>query len=167
MPTLSVGRASNARTGVTLIEMLIVVTLISLMVGVSFPAISSGVETLRLNAAAEDTAGMLTFAVNRAERRQHAIEVTISRELNGLVLRSPEPGFERVARFPETVSILAILPPLPVEAPRGRRFLVLPGAAPPRIGVVLANSRGDRRLVRLDPVTGMPEVLRPASRELP
>lgn len=140
--------------------MIIVVTLVSLMVGITFPSISSGVETLRLNSAAEDVVGFFNFAINRAERRQHAIEVTISRESNVLIARSPEPGFERVVRLPGRVTILAIVPPLPMEDPRGRRFLIMPGSPPPRTGVVLANAKGDRRLVRLDPVSGLPQVVK-------
>lgn len=165
MPILSVGRASKRRAGVTLVEMLIVVTLLSLMVGITFPSISSGVETLRLNSAAEDVVGFFNFAINRAERRQHAIEVTISREANALIARSPEPGFERVVRFPDRVTILAIVPPLPMEDPRGRRILIMPGAPPPRTGVVLANAKGDRRLIRLDPVSGLPQVVKLGPRE--
>ena len=161
MPTSSVGRANNragSRAGVSLIEMIIVVTLLSLMVGISFPAISSGIETLRLNSAADDVVGMLTSAVNRADRRQHPIEVTVSREPSFVMLRSPEPGFERVIRFPETISIVAVLPVMPYDDPRGKRFLVHPGGAPPRIGIVLANRKGDRRLVTLDPITGVADV---------
>ena len=60
MPTSSVGRTSGPRdrAGVTLIEMLVVVALISLMVGISFPAITSGIDSLRLNAA---TNGIVSF----------------------------------------------------------------------------------------------------------
>lgn len=147
--------------------MLIVVTIVSLMVGISYPAISSGVETLRMNTLADEVVGLLNFGVNRAERRQHAIEVTVSREANAVFLRSPEPGFEKVVAFPENVSITGIFPPIPMEDPRGRRFLIYPSASPPRIGIVLANKRGDRRFIRLDPVSGVAAVGKLGPREVP
>jgi hypothetical protein len=51
------------------------------------------------------------------------------------------------------------------EATEARRFLLLPGAAPPRFGIELQNARGGRRLVRLDPVTGVARVETPAEQE--
>lgn len=170
MPTLLAGRASSgvrARRGVTLIEMMIVVALIALMAGISFPAVSAGVETLRLNSAADDVVGILNAAVNRAGRRQSAVEVTVSREGNFVMATSAEPGFERVARFPETISIVAIAPAMPYDDPRGKRFLVYPGGAPPRIAVVLANRRGDRRHIMLDPITGVAAITRENAPGLP
>ena len=47
MPILSVGRTSNQH-GVTLIEMMVVVTIIALMAGISFPAVSAGIDSVRL-----------------------------------------------------------------------------------------------------------------------
>ena len=46
------------RAGVTLIEMMIVVALIALIAAVTFPAVSAGVDTLRLNQAA---GGLVSF----------------------------------------------------------------------------------------------------------
>jgi len=41
----------NNRRGVTLLEMLIVVALIGLLAGITFPAVTSGIDSLRLNSA--------------------------------------------------------------------------------------------------------------------
>jgi len=35
---------------------------------------------------------------------------------------------------------------------------LLPGGTVPRIGIEIANRKGTRRLVRVDPMTGVPEV---------
>ena len=48
--------------GVTLIEMLVVITIASLLVGISFPAVTSGLDSLRLNAAANDIVSFTTPA---------------------------------------------------------------------------------------------------------
>ena len=44
----------------------------------------------------------------------------------------------------------------PPDAPRS--FLLMPGGVPPRIGVQLRNRRGARRIVRIDPITGVPQI---------
>ena len=57
-----------------------------------------------------------------------------------------------------------MLPPLPQETDAPRRFLLYPGGAIPRFGVEIANRRGARRIVRVDPITGVPQVERVESR---
>jgi hypothetical protein len=56
------------------------------------------------------------------------------------------------------VRIAGILPPAPFGDERGRQFLIVPGGAAPRMGVVLENRRGTKRMVSVDPITGVPQV---------
>lgn len=150
--------AGRTEGGVTLIEMLMVVLIISLMAGVSFPAISSGVDSLRLRGTGEEVAALFTTAVNRAERRRIPVEVAISVGQNLIVLTSTEPGFVRRYQPSGGITIAGVLPPAPVADPtQPRRFLIYPGGTVPRVGVLLSNPRGTRRVVRVDPVTGVAE----------
>ena len=156
MLTSLVGRTSSRR-GVTLIEMMMVVMVMSLMAGVTFPAISSGVDSLRLRSAGEEAASILTAAMNRAERRRVAVEIAVSPIDNVMLLTSVEPGYSKRFRPVDGVTIAAILPRVPADPRPPRRFLVYPGGSAPRLGLILANARGMRRLVRLDPITGIAE----------
>jgi prepilin-type N-terminal cleavage/methylation domain-containing protein len=169
MPILSAGRASSrpdrrqapdsGRRGVTLVELLIVMAIIGLLTGVSFPAISSGLDSIRLTSASDSLVSFLNGALNRAERRQQAIGLIILPAESRLELYSNEPGFERHLRMPDGVTIEAVLPRIPGEADNGpRRLIVLPGGSAPGIGIRIANRRGSRRIVRLDPMTGFPRV---------
>jgi prepilin-type N-terminal cleavage/methylation domain-containing protein len=150
----------GAVSGVTLIEMLIVVALIGLLAGVTFPSVSAGVDTMRLNSATGSVSGLFNEALNRAERRQQVVELTISKSERALSLRSTEPGYEKKIILPEGVSIRSILPETPQAEEGPRRFLLYPGGAVPRIGIEMANARNARRIVRLDPITGVPRIER-------
>ncbi len=141
-------------------EMLVVVTIIGIMVGASYIPVAAGVDTLRLNGAAEEVASFLNSALNLAERKQQAVEILVLNRENALVLTSSQPGFVRRLDLSSFVRVESVLPPLPFEDLAPRRFLIFPGGTVPRIGVVLASLRGDRRLVRIDPLAGVPRVER-------
>ena len=161
MPTSSVGktnsRAGKTNSGVTLIEMLVVVALISLIAGISFPAITSGIDTLRLNAATNSIVNFFNTGLSRAERRQQVVEITILKARNSFEMRSSEPGFVRTLAMPEGVSISAVLPQVLDQLEDAPRiFLLYPGGAVPPFGVQLLNRRNVQRIVRIDPITGVP-----------
>lgn len=144
--------------GVTILEMLVVVTLIGVMVGISFPAVTSGVDSLRLLSAADSVASFLNGALNRAERRQEVMEVSISKSDNKLVLRSSEPNFIRELPMPTGITITAVLPEIVSTDDGPRRIFLYPGGTVPRIGIELTNRRNARKIVRVDPMTGAPQI---------
>lgn len=154
---------TKSPNGVTLLEMLIVLGLIGLLVGISFPSVSSGVDTLRLMSASDSLASFLNGALTRAERRQQAVEITIDPSENVVLMRSTEPGFERRLQMPTGVRIVNVLPPPIGEPGRPRRFVSYPGGTVPRFGVELVNSRGARRILRIDPITSVAQVERVAA----
>ncbi|MEZ5354525.1 MAG: prepilin-type N-terminal cleavage/methylation domain-containing protein [Bryobacteraceae bacterium] len=169
MPISSVGsnrgrRARPSRSGVTLVEMLVVVMILSVLAGISYPSMSAAIDSLRINNAASDVAAQFNLGLNRAERGQTAVEIAILPAENAVVLASPpkppRPPFFRRLVLPVGVSILTVLPAAPGDPRMARGFLLYPGGSAPRVGVLLGNSRGDRRLVRVDPVTGVPLVER-------
>jgi prepilin-type N-terminal cleavage/methylation domain-containing protein len=159
MPTLSAGKRTEA--GVTLVEMVVVVTIIGLITAVMAPSMSAGLDSVRMASATGNVASFLNGAVNRAERRQTAVAVIISIKENKLVMFSNEAGFTREMPMPEGIAIEAVLTGDPNAAQDGARLLFLPGASVPGVGVQLINRHGNRRIVRLDPMTGFPRVETP------
>jgi len=158
MPTLSVGAINRlGRRGVTLLEMLIVMTLIALVAGLSYPAAASSVEALRLRSVSDSVVSFLNTAIDHASRREQVIEIWIAPKDNVLIARSPDLAFSRRLEIPDTFHITAILPPAEVNPDEPRRFLLYPGANAPRIGVEIANSAGRKRMISIDPFTGLPK----------
>jgi prepilin-type N-terminal cleavage/methylation domain-containing protein len=156
-PNHSITKSLN---GVTLLEMLIVVALIGLLVSISFPSVSAGVDTLRLTSAGESLASFLNGALNRAERSQQAVEVTIDPQHGLVEARSAAPGFQRRLELSGGIRIWNVLPAPPVDTDEPRRFVVYPGGTAPRVAIELTNPRGARRIVSIDPITGVPAVER-------
>lgn len=141
------------RAGVTLIEMMIVVMIIAVIAGVSFPALTSGLASVRLSSASGSTASFLTAAMNRVERREVAAAVVISPKENQVDVFTAASGNkpEKSLHMPAGISI---------EGAEPRRVLLQPGGTFPRITLVLRNEKGSRRSVRIDPATGVPEIRR-------
>ena len=137
-------------------KMFIVMTIIALVAGVSYPSAAAGVESLRLRSVSDSIVSFLNTAVDRAGRRQQVIEIWISPHDNLLIARSPDLAFSRRLEIPDSFHITAVLPPAEVNPGEPRRFLLYPGGTAPRIGVEIANSAGRKRLVRMDPFTGLP-----------
>jgi prepilin-type N-terminal cleavage/methylation domain-containing protein len=156
-----VERQVKRQSGVTLVELLIVVAIAGAMAMIALPAFSSGLENMRLSQASDSLAAFLNGAINRAERRQEVMEISFSPRDNVILLRSADSAFTRKLDLPEGIRVDAVLPGVPGDTGAPRRFLLFPGATAPRIGVQLANRRGGRRIVSVDPITGVPKIERP------
>jgi len=160
MPTLSVGRNKRA-AGVTLVEMVVVVSIIGLIIGIMAPSMSAGLDSVRMASATDNVASFLNGAVNRVERRQQPVELIVSTKENKLAMFSNEPGFERELKMPEGIVIEGVLPKDENDTEPFHRLILMPGASVPGLGIQLINSHKNRRVVRLDPMTGFPRVETP------
>jgi prepilin-type N-terminal cleavage/methylation domain-containing protein len=156
---------SRSQSGVTLIEMLVVVGIVALMAGLAFPSFTAGLEGLRLRSASDSVASAINIAVNTADRRQVAVQIAIQPRLNRLVLRAEDSRKDQIFELPAGIRIQKILPALFLdEAQRDRYIVVYPNGAPPQLVVELANAKGSSRLIKLDPITGNAQVAdRPAN----
>lgn len=141
--------------------MLIVVSVIALVVAISFPSITMGIDSLRLRTAASSVIGAFNLALTRADRLQEAVDVTISAA--GHFVAATTLATRQVARteLPAEIKIAHVYPevgaPAAEEAvaPPDRHFIVYPNGAVPRITIELENEHGVRRFVLLDPITGV------------
>ena len=151
-------KARSIQRGVTLLEMLIVMTIVALLAGLSYPSVSSGIDSMRLRAASDQVASFLNVAMDRSDRRQQVVEIRVIPSENTLGARSADASFDRRVEIPDSVRIASVEPVLEnsAETNSPRRFLLYPGGTLPRIVIGLVSKEGRRRQVIVDPVTGMP-----------
>ena len=119
--------------------MLVVLTIIGLLAGISVPAASAGIDSVRLASATQSVAGFLNAAVDRAERREEPIELVVSPAQNLLTLISNDPAFTRELQLPDGIVLEAVLPALPEGSDPVRRFVLMPGATVPGIGIQIGQ----------------------------
>jgi prepilin-type N-terminal cleavage/methylation domain-containing protein len=145
----------RSQSGVTLIEMLVVVMIIAIIAGVSFPALTSGLAGVRLASASGSAASFLTTAMTRVDRREQPAAIVIAPRENRMAVYTAASGekADTELKMPQGISI---------EGDEPRRFLLQPGGTFPRITLVLRSEKGGRRSVRIDPTTGVPDIRRVA-----
>ncbi|MGC4053622.1 MAG: prepilin-type N-terminal cleavage/methylation domain-containing protein [Paludibaculum sp.] len=156
-------RRRRAESGITLLEMMIVMTIVALMVGVLYPNIAAGLESMRMRSATDSVAAFLSQGMLRAERTQEPVELILQPASGRMELRGAVAGFQKTLLLPDGITILHVFPDLPGELPEERSILFLPASNVPAIGIELLNRRGLRRLVRIDPLTGNPVVETPSA----
>jgi prepilin-type N-terminal cleavage/methylation domain-containing protein len=150
----------GTQSGLTLVEMLIVVAIIGVMVGIAFPSITAGIDSLRLRSATDEIVSTLNAGMNRADRRQLAVEIVVDRAQNRLLLAAADNSFRRQVDLPDGVTIERVLPAIPnLDEMLPRQFLIHPGGVVPAIGLELKNRRDVRRVVSVDPITGAAQVV--------
>lgn len=145
--------STRQRAGVTLIEMLVVVTIIAIVAGVSLPAMTAGLAGIRLTSASGSVASFLISAMNRVDRREQPAAILISPKESAVAVYTAASGTrpDRELRMPGGITI---------EGEQPRRFLLMPGGVVPRMSLVLRNDKGARRSVEVDPTTGVPNIRR-------
>jgi prepilin-type N-terminal cleavage/methylation domain-containing protein len=139
------------RAGVTLLEMLIVVTIVATIVSVSFPALTAGLAGIRLSSASGTVASFLTSTMNNVDRREQAAAILVEPKANVIEVFTAASGEKasETLKLPRGVAI---------EGDENRRFLLFPGGAFPRISISLKNEKGARKSIEIDPVTAVPKI---------
>jgi prepilin-type N-terminal cleavage/methylation domain-containing protein len=152
----SVGKTDAGRRGVTLIEMLAVVAIIGIMIAITLPSATAGLDGVRLKSATGEVAAFLNAASNLSQRRQEPVVVTIaSKEMT-----MSGGGVSRHMRLPDGIVMSSGggQEANSIDREPEGRILLMPGAPEPSTAIELTNQHGVKRTVRLDPMTGFPRV---------
>lgn len=130
----------SAERGITLIEMLVVLAILGTVTGLTYPSITAGIDSLRLSTACDDIGSIFNAAANFAERRQQAVEIRILPDR----VEAMGPGFQKQTSLEKGIVIEG----------DPRFFFVEPAGPLPGIALTVANARGSRKIVRIDPISG-------------
>ena len=154
-----ISKAGNrSRRGITLIEMLVVMVVIALIVSITTPSVTAGIDAVRLATATSSVAAFLNSAANRADRRQQPVELIVSPKDNSLRIVSTEANSLRDLILPQGITMEPVAAQIFEDSDSVSRWLFMPGGAVPSVALQLTNKHGAKRIVKLDPMTGFPRV---------
>lgn len=141
--------------GITLLELLVAMAIAGMIMAISFPSVTAGLDGVRLQATARRVAAFVNVARGRADREQLPVEIQIDLSRNRISAVTANGQWERSLEIEEGVRLAAVWP----EAEsRTRRFIVIPGVPAPRFRLQLDSSRERSLTVALDPLTGTPQI---------
>ena len=139
----------SRESGITLIELLIVMAIVGLIMGVAYPNVSSGLDGIRLKTTADRAGAFWSAARQRADRHQQVVQVVVDPEKNELRAASVEGDWSQALPFGES---------LRVRQPKARAaYMLYPGAPSPKFELLLAASEDGAAGVRVNVLTGVPE----------
>jgi type II secretory pathway pseudopilin PulG len=144
-------------SGITLVELLVVVALIGLMVSITFPTLTAGLDGFRLRAAVDHAGTFFHQARVQADRRQQAVQVTADTEANQLRALAVDASWRDTLDFANGVRI--------VQPPGRHSWLLYPGAPPPQVRLLLEAQTGGQRGLSINIFTGVAEDWKPAGPE--
>ena len=150
--------AKRSESGVTLIEMLIVMTIIGVLAAVSYPGVTASLDSMRMRSATDSVASFLTQAKTRLDRSQDAVLLTFDKSAGRLEMHGATPASAKQLVLPEGISILRVHPEPPGDPVLVREVVLTPGATMPAFSIELLNRRGQHRLIRIDQLSSVPIV---------
>ena len=139
----------NAQQGITLIELLIVMAIVSLMLGIAYPNVTSGLDGIRLKTTIDRSASFWAEARQRADRFQEVVQVTIDPKKRELRAESAHSEWDATLPFSDSLTIAA-----PKEQ---RKYMLYPGSPSPQFSLVLETEGGGRSGLKVNILTGLPE----------
>lgn len=146
---------TRREAGVTLLELVLVIALLSLAAGLVAPGVGRGIDEWRLRSAAERLAQIIRYARIRAlyEQRYYLVEIRSGK--NQVLVREPVSGLARAYALPSDVQVGEEQNP---AAPAVVRLLIPPSGALEERTLWLRNRRGSEWRIHLDFLLGIPEV---------
>lgn len=141
--------------GITLLELLVALAIAGMIMAISFPSVTTGLDGVRLQTTARRVAAFVNVARGEADREQLPVEILIDLDRNRISAATATRSWERSMGIEEGIRLAAVWPE--AEA-RMRRFMVIPGVPAPRFRMQLDSRRGRSVTVALDPLTGVPQI---------
>jgi type II secretory pathway pseudopilin PulG len=145
----------RSTAGITLIELLVVVALIGLMVSISFPTLTTGLDGFRLRAAVDRAGTLFQQARVEADRRQQPVQFTADPESNQLRALAVDASWRETLDLADGVRIVQ---------PLGRQsWMLYPATPAPQVRLLFEAQTGGRRGFSINVFTGVAEDWKPTA----
>ena len=139
----------STASGITLVELLVVVALIGLMLSISYPTLTTGLDGFRLRGAVDRAGTLFQQARLEADRRQQPVQFTADPEANQLHALAVDSSWRETLAFADGVRIVQ---------PLGRQsWMLYPATPPPQVRLLLEAQSGGRRGFSINVFTGVAE----------
>ncbi len=142
-------RARSAQAGVTLIEMLVVMTLIGLAASIAYPTAAGGLAGIRLRGAVERAQTFFLQAKQYADRRQEVVQLTIDPEGNRLRALSETGRWVETLDFEDGIAV--------ADREDAHSVILFPGSPPPAFELMLSAGGSEKLGFRVNVLSGLPE----------
>lgn len=139
----------SARAGVTLVEMLVVMTLIGLMVSIAYPTVTGGLSGIRLRGAIGNAQAFFLQAKQYADRQQQVVQLTVDPEANHLRVLSATGDWVETLDFKDGVAVSGLKD--------SHSVILFPGSPAPAFELLLAVGEDEQLGIRVNVLTGLPE----------
>ncbi len=144
--------------GMTLLELLVVITILSLMAGLVAPRIGSWLDIWRLRSAADRITQTLRYARTRALFEQHFYVVEILPGKRLVRVLQPNSGTVQEFSLPDGIQVEADEKPGALGAPEVIRFILPPSGEVEERNLWLRNAQGKTLKIHFDFLLGKPGV---------
>ena len=139
----------SAEAGITLIELLVVMAIVSAMMAIAYPNVTSGLEGIRLKTTVDRAGQFWIEARQHADRYQTPVQVTLDPEKNEARAVAAVGGWRN--DFPLHASLQIAQPEVKAT------FLVFPGAPSPEFRLVIKGETGGVAGLKINVFTGVAE----------
>ncbi|MDA1312024.1 MAG: prepilin-type N-terminal cleavage/methylation domain-containing protein [Acidobacteria bacterium] len=144
---------SSLKRGITLIEMLVTLAIISLIVSIAYPSMTTGIDGIRLHTSVDNIAAFFSEARNMSDRFQTPVQITLLPAQDRLHAATIDGAWQKVYELPRRVHIV-----FPREA---GTVVLFPGSPTPALRMLLQAEHGRRTGLRFNIFTGTAEKWEP------
>jgi prepilin-type N-terminal cleavage/methylation domain-containing protein len=154
----------RSEKGFTLLEIIITLTVITLVLAVSYPSLSRGTTALSLRTTSRDILSILRYAREKAVTEQTEMRVVVDQDNQSVLMINDIENSTRTYSLPENVKIHGVV----LEGVRSGsgvssvRFL--PNGSSNAVEILIESRAGAFMKIVSDPITGVASI-RPVSEE--
>lgn len=148
----------RSQEGFTLLEIIITLTVITLVMAVAYPSLSRGTTSLSLRTTGRDILSILRYAREKAVSEQAEIMLVVDQDNQTVSMISATGNSARTYSLPEKVKIRTVVVE-GTEADNGVSTVrFLPNGSSSEVKILIESTTGGAMKIVSDPITGVASI---------